>query len=56
MKVGVFDSGVGGLTVLKELLKELNSAEFIMVIVLTLHMELKQLRIFKSFVIKSVSF
>lgn len=29
MKVGVFDSGVGGLTVLKELLKELNSAEFI---------------------------
>ena len=29
MKVGVFDSGVGGLTVLKELLKELDSAEFI---------------------------
>ena len=29
MKVGVFDSGVGGLTVLKELLKELSSAEFI---------------------------
>lgn len=29
MKVGVFDSGVGGLTVLKELLKEIGSAEFI---------------------------
>ncbi|MGL5936584.1 MAG: glutamate racemase [Cetobacterium sp.] len=29
MKVGVFDSGVGGLTVLKELLKELNSTDFI---------------------------
>lgn len=29
MKVGVFDSGVGGLTVLKELLKELNCADFI---------------------------
>lgn len=29
MKVGVFDSGVGGLTVLKELLKEFNSVEFI---------------------------
>lgn len=29
MKVGVFDSGVGGLTVLKELLKELDFVDFI---------------------------
>ena len=29
MKIGVFDSGVGGLTVLRELVRELPSADYL---------------------------